>query len=116
MEMDVIAGGRWHYELSGAAGHPKIVVTARYVEVDEPRRLAWIDDFVPVGAESTPVEVATAVDFYDLGAATRLSLVTTFKSASDLERGVQSGMGDGFAEALGRIDVVLADLFGAAGQ
>ncbi|WFE58536.1 SRPBCC domain-containing protein [Micromonospora sp. WMMD712] len=107
---DFVVGGWSHYYMTGPEGE-KARGWWRITALDAPHRLEFDDGFSdehgnPTDADRPTRAVATLTAD---GARTRLTLVTRFADADQLERMVNMGMEEGLREALGQIDGLLAD-------
>ncbi|MFI2667437.1 SRPBCC family protein [Micromonospora carbonacea] len=107
---DFVVGGWSHYYMTGPEGE-KSRGWWRITALDAPHRLEFDDGFSdehgnPIDADQPTHAVATLTAD---GARTRLTLVTRFADADQLERMVDMGMEEGLREALGQIDGLLGD-------
>ncbi|MFC8849177.1 MULTISPECIES: SRPBCC domain-containing protein [unclassified Micromonospora] len=106
---DFVVGGWSHYYMTGPEGE-KARGWWRITALDAPHRLEFDDGFSDEDGNPTDTDrpthaVATlAAD----GARTRLTLVSTFVDAEQLEQMVNMGMEEGLREAMGQIDGLLA--------
>ncbi|TDC49120.1 ATPase [Jiangella ureilytica] len=106
--MDVRPGGQWWYSMAaddGSRGPVHLVAT--YREVRPRERLSYLDqqataDWVARG-DSVPTDVTFTAD----DAGTRVSITAGFPDADALRQGVESGMGEGYLEALERLDAIV---------
>jgi uncharacterized protein YndB with AHSA1/START domain len=108
---DLVPGGRVEYHMTGPTGdqpHGYWDV----VEVDPPRRLAFVDGFA--NADGTPNDdlprndgqvIIEAID----GTRTRMSIESHFPSAEAMEWVLGMGMEQGLTQAVGQIDAILAE-------
>lgn len=102
-------GGAVRYHMTGPDGTKARgwwVIT----DVNEPSRLGFDDGFA--GDDGEPLDPSDAthmvVTLEPSGAGTRMTTVTTFRSAEQLERMAQMGMEEGIRQSMGQIDGVLA--------
>jgi uncharacterized protein YndB with AHSA1/START domain len=102
-------GGRCRYYMTGPDGekaHGWWTITA----VDAPRHLEFDDGFA--GEDGEPdMSMGTAHAVVTLGTVdgrTRMSVVSTFESAEQLQQMLEMGMEEGMRQALGQIDGLLA--------
>ena len=107
---EFVVGGRSSYYMSGPNGekeHGWWSITA----IDAPRSFAFEDGFADENGEPTGDLGAThgVVTLEDTGGGTRMTTVTTFESAHQLQSMVEMGMEEGMREAQGQIDTVLAE-------
>ncbi|MEU8189025.1 SRPBCC family protein [Micromonospora carbonacea] len=107
---DFVVGGWSHYYMTGPEGE-KARGWWRITALDAPHLLEFDDGFSdehgnPTDADRPTHAVATLTAD---GARTRLTLVTRFADADQLERMVNMGMEEGLREALGQIDGLLAE-------
>jgi uncharacterized protein YndB with AHSA1/START domain len=103
-------GGRSSYYMTGPEGdkaHGWWVITS----IDAPTRLEYDDGFADDAGEPTGhlgvVHAAVTLEPSDIG--TRMTLVSTFESADQLEKMVAMGMQEGMGLALGQIDEILSE-------
>ncbi|WP_369045407.1 SRPBCC family protein [Sinomonas sp. P10A9] len=104
-------GGRCHYFMTGPDGteaHGWWEITA----VDAPHRLQIEDGFANEdGSPVDPLDTTTMVmTLEDTPTGTRMTTVSRFRSADQLERMLGMGMEEGMKEASGQIDALLAAL------
>ncbi|MFF3853634.1 SRPBCC domain-containing protein [Micromonospora sp. NPDC002575] len=107
---DFVVGGWSHYYMTGPEGE-KARGWWRITALDAPHRLEFDDGFSdehgnPIDADRPTHAVATLTAD---GPRTRLTLVSSFVDAEQLERMVDMGMEEGLREALGQIDGLLAE-------
>lgn len=104
-------GGRSSYYMTGPDGeksHGWWQITA----LQPPSRLEYEDGFADEAGE--PVDITDSIhgvvtlDGVDGG--TRMTVVSTFLSAEQLERMLELGMEEGMQSALGQIDAILAEV------
>lgn len=108
-EHDLRPGGRAAYYMTGPEGE-KAHGWRRFVAVDEPRSLEFEDGFGDEAGEpdaSMPV-TRGRVDLVASGEGTRMTIVSRFGSAAEIEQLTAMGMDEGMREALGQIDGILA--------
>jgi uncharacterized protein YndB with AHSA1/START domain len=106
---DFAAGGRASYYMTGPEGE-KSRGWWRFTAIEAPNRLEFDDGFAdenggPVAAMGTTHAVVTleAID-----GRTRMTIVSSFESAEQLEQMAAMGMEEGMREAMGQIDGILA--------
>ncbi|MGN7223639.1 SRPBCC family protein [Curtobacterium flaccumfaciens] len=108
---DLRPGGRADYRMTSPQGE-RFHAVWQVTEVDEPRRIVFRDLFTdPQGAvdESLPAG-ETVLSFGPADDGSRVSVVSSFASAADLDAMLQMGMLEGYQQAFGQLDRVLADL------
>jgi uncharacterized protein YndB with AHSA1/START domain len=107
---DFTPGGRSSYYMTGPDG-TQSWGWWRIVDLEKPRRLEFEDGFADDTGEPTGDLGITrgVVTFEDLGGRTRMTSVSTFESAEQLEQMIQMGMEEGMREGMGQIDAVLAE-------
>ncbi|MEU4163239.1 SRPBCC domain-containing protein [Actinoplanes sp. NPDC026670] len=103
-------GGAVRYHMTGPDGTKARgwwVIT----DIDEPHRLEFDDGFADDQGEPADPEDIThgVVTLEPAGDGTRMTTVTTFRSAEQLERMAAMGMEEGMRLAMGQIDVLLAE-------
>jgi uncharacterized protein YndB with AHSA1/START domain len=118
-EMDFREGGSCRYTMRAPAGTigPNgedpwdASAMSHYLEIVRPERLRYRDTFVDADGEHLPgmPEMHVTMRFIDLGNG-RTSLVNTtqFASVEDLEAGVSTGMAEGWAGSLDKLETYLA--------
>jgi len=102
-------GGQSRYYMTGPEGEKSAgywTITA----IDAPRRLEFTDGFAGDDGEPLPddVPVHGVVTFEENGGRTRMTSVTRFADAEQLEKLAAMGMEEGMREAMSQIDAVLA--------
>lgn len=108
---DLRPGGRADYRMTSPQGE-RFLSLWRISEVDEPRRIVFEDLFsTEDGAvdESMPAS-ETVLSFDGVGSGSRVTVLTSFSSSADLDRMLEMGMLEGYSQAFGQLDTVLADL------
>ncbi|SOC87997.1 Uncharacterized conserved protein YndB, AHSA1/START domain [Curtobacterium sp. 314Chir4.1] len=108
---DLRPGGRADYRMTSPQGE-RFLSLWRISEVDEQRRIVFEDLFsTEDGAvdESMPGS-ETVLSFERVGDGSRVTVLTSFGSAADLDRMLEMGMLEGYTQAFGQLDTVLADL------
>lgn len=108
--IDFRVGGSWLYCMTGPDG-TEAWGKGAYEEIVPPEKIVWRDIFTDSeGNDNTemPSMVAT-FNFIDLGGnKTKLSSVTEFASAEDLEQLAEMGMVQGWSESLDKLEELLA--------
>ncbi|WIM93744.1 SRPBCC domain-containing protein [Actinoplanes oblitus] len=107
---EFVAGGAVRYHMTGPDGtlsHGWWTITA----IEAPHRLEFDDGFAdkhgePI-TEDQPVHAVVTLD--EVGGGTRMTVVTHFADAAQLERLDRMGMREGMRLALGQIDEVLSN-------
>jgi uncharacterized protein YndB with AHSA1/START domain len=107
---EFVPGGRSSYTMTGPNGekeHGWWSITA----IEPARRLEFEDGFADENGEPTGDLGATraVVTLEDTDGRTRMTTVTTFESADQLEKMAAMGMEEGSREAMGQIDALLAE-------
>jgi uncharacterized protein YndB with AHSA1/START domain len=108
---DVFPGGRSHYVMTGPDG----TVSGGYWEflsVDPGRGFEVRDGFADAEGNENPEmpSMQMVFTFDDTATGSRLTTITRFASAEQLEQLLEMGMEEGMKSAMGQIDDVLADL------
>jgi uncharacterized protein YndB with AHSA1/START domain len=102
-------GGDVRYHMTGPDGTKPRGWWA-FTDVEEPRRLEFDAGFSDDNGD--PVDPADsnhfAVSLEATGAGTRMTTVSVFRSAEQLERVAEMGMQEGLVQAMGQIDAILA--------
>ncbi|OJH38554.1 SRPBCC family protein [Cystobacter ferrugineus] len=111
-ELDARPGGSWRYRLRPDGEHEldeEQWGRAVYRVVDEPRRLEFDDAFTdPAGVPIEGSEMPTAVRIVAMRDRTTVTITVAFAAAEQLEQAEALGMVEGFADALERLDTMLA--------
>lgn len=107
---DFVVGGASRYHMTGPGGEKSRgwwTITA----IDAPHRLEFDDGFSGEDGEplDTTAAMRMAVTIEATGDRTRMTTVTTFASAEQMEQMLTMGMDEGMRLAAGQIEVVLAD-------
>ena len=104
-------GGRSNYYMTGPEGE-KPRGWWQITAVDAPNRFEFDDGFSD--EDGNPDDTAGAahgvVTLEAVGDRTRMSIVTTFESAEQLQQMMEMGMEEGMREAMGQIDALLAEV------
>lgn len=108
---DLRPGGRADYRMTSPQGE-RFLSLWRISEVDEPDRIVFEDLF---STEDGAVDEAmpaseTVLSFEPVGEGSRVTVRTSFSSDEDLDRMLEMGMLEGYTQAFGQLDTVLADL------
>ena len=106
---ELVEGGRSRYCMTGPGGE-KACGWWRVTAVDAPRRLEFDDGFAGEDGEPDDTMGVThgVVTFEPVDGRTRMTTVSTFESAEQLEQMLAMGMEEGMRQAMGQIDDVLA--------
>ncbi len=108
---DFRVGGRSAYYMTGPEGE-KPRGWWRITAIEEPTRFEFDDGFAD--DDGNPVEalgiVHGVVALDATGGKTRLTSLSRFESAEQLEQMMEMGMEEGMREAIGQIDAILAEL------
>jgi uncharacterized protein YndB with AHSA1/START domain len=103
-------GGDARYYMTGPEGQ-KAHGWWKILSVDAPHRFEFDDGFA--GDDGEPLDVSDTgrcvVTMEEDAAVTRMTVVTTFKSADQMQRMVEMGMEEGMTQAMGQIDAILAE-------
>lgn len=108
---DLRPGGRARYDMTGPDGEVYRSVWL-VIAVDAPTRLAFDDLFATEDGEVDPTQPTstTVLDFEPTDTGSRVRVTTTFPDAAALDTLLAMGMEQGYTEAFGQLDRVLADL------
>ncbi|GAB3141317.1 SRPBCC family protein [Marisediminicola antarctica] len=108
---DFRVGGRSAYHMTGPEGE-KPRGWWQITAIEEPTRFEFDDGFAD--DDGTPVEalgiVHGVVTLEAAGGKTRMTSLSRFESAEQLEQMMEMGMAEGMREAIGQIDAILAEL------
>lgn len=108
---DLRPGGLAHYRMTSPQNE-RFLSLWQISEVDAPRRIVFRDLFATEDGdvdESMPGS-ETVLTFESVDAGSRVTVVTSFASSADLDQLVEMGMQEGYTQAFGQLDTVLADL------
>ncbi|MEJ8284487.1 SRPBCC family protein [Curtobacterium citreum] len=108
---DLRPGGRADYRMTSPQGE-RFHAVWQVTEVDEPHRITVRDLFTDADGtvdDSLPTS-ETVLSFEAVGSGSRVTVRSSFGSAADLETMIDMGMVDGYEQAFGQLDTVLADL------
>lgn len=108
-EHDLAVGGRSSYYMTGPDGE-RAHGWWEIVSVDEPRALEFEDGFADQdGAPAADMPVTRArVELTESAGGTRMTLVSRFATAEQMQQLAAMGMVEGMTLALGQIDDILA--------
>ncbi|MDZ5663371.1 alpha/beta fold hydrolase [Nocardioides sp. S-58] len=110
-EMNVHPEGRWRFEIApddGSADPVRSIAT--YTQVERDTRLAYDDSFVDETWAAQGLDVfPTTVTFTPILAGCTVEVTANFPDARALQRAVELQMGQGYAEALDRLALLLGD-------
>jgi uncharacterized protein YndB with AHSA1/START domain len=106
---DFVVGGWSRYHMTGPDGG-KVRGWWTITAIEAPRRLEFDDGFADENGEplDTAAPVHAVVTIESDGAKTRMTTVSTFTNAEQLETMADMGMEEGMRQSLGQIDDVLA--------
>jgi uncharacterized protein YndB with AHSA1/START domain len=102
-------GGAASYYMTGPEGE-KSRGWWKFTAIEAPHRLEFDDGFADENGEPV-ADLGTThavVTLEDVGGRTRMTTLSTFESAEQLEQMLAMGMEEGLKEAMGQIDGVLA--------
>ncbi|WP_420368667.1 SRPBCC family protein [Curtobacterium sp. L1-20] len=107
---DLRPGGVAHYRMTSAEGE-EFLSLWQVVEVDEPRRIVVRDLFATEdgAVDGSMPGSETVLAFEATGPGSRVTLRTTFASTEDLDQLLEMGMLEGYTQAFGQLDAVVAD-------
>ncbi|HEX5940222.1 MAG TPA: SRPBCC domain-containing protein [Dehalococcoidia bacterium] len=108
-EMDFRPGGTWRYCMTGPEGD-EAWGKGVYSEIVEPERIVYRDYFTDSqGVESAEMpSAAITVEFRQQNGRTELVSKTKYDSKEDLQKVLEMGVEEGFAETLDRLEEYLA--------
>ena len=106
---DFTEGGESRYYMTGPEGE-KAPGWWKTTRIDAPHRLEFDDGFSNDDGEPAPGDpIKGVMTLHEIDAGTRLTIVSTFASAEQLEEVMKMGMEEGMREAMGQIDGLLVD-------
>jgi uncharacterized protein YndB with AHSA1/START domain len=110
-EYEFEVGARAHYYMTGPDGE-KMHGWWRITAIDSPTRLEFHDGFADHNGEPvTPIDATyVVVTLETVAGKTRMTTLTTFTSAAQLDRMLEMGMEEGMREAMGQADAILAEV------
>jgi uncharacterized protein YndB with AHSA1/START domain len=105
---DFVVGGESRYHMTGPAGN-RSYGWWRIDSIDKPRRLDFANGLAGEDGEPVPgVEpMAGSVTFEPAGTGTRMTAITNFVDAAQMETMLGMGMEEGMTAAMGQIDGLL---------
>jgi uncharacterized protein YndB with AHSA1/START domain len=106
---DFVPGGEVSYYMTGPAGE-KSRGWWRITAIRAPHHLEFDDGFADGDGRPVPAMGSThgVVTLEAVGDRTRMTMVSTFENAGQMEQMLAMGMEEGLNEAVGQIDAVLA--------
>jgi uncharacterized protein YndB with AHSA1/START domain len=110
-EHDLVPGGSVTYYMTGPEGD-RHRGWWRISAVESPRRLAFEDGFADADGAPVADQPVTAVEVSLTdrpGGGTRMEIRSTFPSTEAMEQMLAMGVAEGFTEAVGQIDAILAE-------
>lgn len=109
-EHEFVPGGSASYFMTGPEGE-KSRGWWKFTAIEAPHRLEFDDGFADENGEPVADMGTThaVVRLEDVGGRTRMTTLSTFESAEQLEQMLAMGMEEGLKQAMGQIDGVLAD-------
>jgi uncharacterized protein YndB with AHSA1/START domain len=109
-EHDFTAGGDARYYMTGPDGE-KAHGWWRIIAIDAPRRLEFDDGFADQSGEpdASMEPMRMVVTLEPTATGTRMTTVTNFANADQLEKVLEMGMEEGMRSAMGQIDALLAE-------
>ena len=109
VDHDLVVGGRVRYYMTGPAGE-KAEGWWQFTHVDAPRSLEFEDGFSDASGQPdlTMPTMRARVDLAATDDGTLMTVVTTFKSAEQMQQVSEMGMEEGLRGAAGQIDAILA--------
>ncbi|MBY6414095.1 SRPBCC domain-containing protein [Rhodococcus sp. BP-252] len=109
-QLDFVEGGKAHYYMTGPDGD-KARGWWRITSIDAPRRLAFDDGFADDNWD--PIEnlgvTKMTVALEERDGRTRMTTVSTFENADQMQKLIEMGMDEGMGLAMGQIDAILAE-------
>lgn len=107
-EHDLRPGGRAAYYMTGPEGE-RAGGWWQFTAVDAPRSLEFEDGFAAADGSPDPTMpvVAARVDLTEHDGGTRMTIVSTFATAGQMDQLTAMGMVEGMSEALGQVDDLL---------
>jgi uncharacterized protein YndB with AHSA1/START domain len=107
--LDLVPGGTWHYCLRAADGRQHWA-RATYREIARPARVSYAENSSNERGEVTDdvAPTLTVVTFTERDGSTTLRSHVTFPAEQHLEAALRRGMREGFTQALGFLEELLA--------
>ena len=109
-ELDLRAGGKYHFVFAHPASEQPMAFFGRYLEVTPHSRLVWTND---EGGEDGAV---TTVTFEERGDQTVVVMHDLYPSKEALDDAIASGSTGGTWETFEQLDVLLVDLGASVGR
>jgi uncharacterized protein YndB with AHSA1/START domain len=108
--MDFRPGGTWHYCMKGPEGQEAWGI-ADYKEIEEPRRILYVDNFSDRDGSRIPPEGEVTVLFEDDGnGGTNMTWHTVYATAEQRDKVIEMGVEAGAGETLERLEEYLATM------
>lgn len=106
---DVVVGGRSSYYMTGPDGE-RARGWWEFVALDEPKRLEFTDGFSDESGtpDASMPTISVRVDLEETGPGTRMTIISRFATAEQMQQLVDMGMVEGMTAALGQINDLLA--------
>ncbi len=107
-EHDFSAGGRATYFMTGPAGE-KARGWWRFLSLDEPHGLEFEDGFSDESGapDGTMPTIRGSVHLEEIASGTRMTVVSRFSTAAQMEQLVRMGIVEGLSGAMGQLDEVV---------
>jgi uncharacterized protein YndB with AHSA1/START domain len=107
---DFVPGGDARYYMTGPEGE-KAHGWWRFVAIDAPHRIELEDGFADAEGNPDPAMGSTrmVLTLEEVDGGTRMTIVSTFESAEQLDQMVSMGMQEGLTGAISQIDGLLAE-------
>ena len=106
-EIDLRAGGRYHYVMRGADG-ADYPMGGDFIEIDPPGRLVYTDRFEIEGMPERESVITLTLDEHD--GKTVMTMHTLYQSAEDMQAVLAMQMVEGMTETLDRLAELLETL------
>jgi uncharacterized protein YndB with AHSA1/START domain len=108
-DIDFRPGGTWHYCMSGPNGEEAWgIMTFR--EIERPSRIVYRDAFSDAERSENPPFGLNTVTLEERGGGTLMTIVCEFETQEDRATVLETGMEEGLAETLDRLEEHLATL------
>lgn len=107
---DVVVGGTTNYYMTGPDGR-RAHGWWRFLTLDEPRSLEFDDGFADESGapDASMPTTRTRVELAEADGGTRMTIVSRFATAEQMQKLIDMGMVEGLTAAVGQMDQVLVD-------
>jgi len=102
-EIDLRAGGKYHYVWRSDDGGTEFGVRGEFREIEKPHRIVNVETM-----DGVPGEALCTLTLVQSGTGTTLTLTMRFETQAHRDRALQSGMTDGMSASYDRLETFIA--------